>query len=95
MAACYTIFLYHEYGLTNGHCTAGLVSAGNDVERPRQVNKKLLLRDGGLTGIRDGVCVFLGIGWLVGWFGFNVPLRQYFSLCRAVSQREEERGEKR
>ena len=31
------------------------------------------------------------IGWLV---GFNGPLRQYFSLYRAVSQREEERGEK-
>ena len=26
-------------------------------------------------------------GWLVG-FGFNGPLRQYFSLYRAVSQRE-------
>ena len=28
--------------------------------------------------------------WLVGWFGFNGPLRQYFSLYRAVSQREGE-----
>ena len=25
------------------------------------------------------------IGWLVGCFGFNGPLRQYFSLYRAVS----------
>ena len=33
------------------------------------------------------------IGWLVGWFGFNGPLRQYFSLYRAVSQREGERRE--
>ena len=35
--------------------------------------------------------------WLVGWlvvFGFNGPLRQYFSLYRAVSQREGDRGEK-
>ena len=32
--------------------------------------------------------------WLVGCFGFNDPLRQYFSLYRAVSQREGERGEK-
>ena len=32
--------------------------------------------------------------WLVGCFGFNGPLRQYFSLYRAVSQREGERGEK-
>ena len=33
--------------------------------------------------------------WLVGCFGFNGPLRQYFSLYRTVSQREGERGEKR
>ena len=33
-------------------------------------------------------------GWLVGCFGFNGPLRQYFSLYQAVSQREGERGEK-
>ena len=33
------------------------------------------------------------ICWLVG-FGFNGPLRQYFSLYRAVSQREGERGKK-
>ena len=33
-------------------------------------------------------------GWLVGCFGLNGPLRQYFSLYRAVSQREEERKEK-
>ena len=31
------------------------------------------------------------LGWLVGCFGFNGPLRQYFSLYRAVSQREGER----
>ena len=30
------------------------------------------------------------IDWLVGCFGFNGPLRQYFSLYRAVSQREGE-----
>ena len=33
--------------------------------------------------------------WLVGCFGFNGPLRQYFSLYRAVSQREGDREEKR
>ena len=32
-------------------------------------------------------------GWLVGCFGLNDPLRQYFSLYRAVSQREGERRE--
>ena len=31
---------------------------------------------------------------LVGSFGFNGPLRQYFSLYRAVSEREGERGKK-
>ena len=35
------------------------------------------------------------ICWLVGCFGFNGPLRQYFSLYRAVSQRDGKRGEKR
>ena len=34
------------------------------------------------------------MGWLVGCFWFNGPLRQYFSLYRAVSQREGERGGK-
>ena len=33
------------------------------------------------------------VGWLVG-FGFNGPLRQFFSLYRAVSKREGERGKK-
>ena len=33
------------------------------------------------------------VGWSVG-FGLNGPLRQYFSLYRAVSQREGERNEK-
>ena len=32
--------------------------------------------------------------WLVGCFEFTGPLRQYFSLYRAVSQREGERGER-
>ena len=34
------------------------------------------------------------VGWLISCFGFNGPLRQYFSLYRAASQREGERGEK-
>ena len=32
---------------------------------------------------------FPHFGWLVGCLGFNGPLRQYFSLYRAVSQRDE------
>ena len=35
------------------------------------------------------------VGLLVGCFGFNGPLRQYFSLYRAVSQRGGEKGAKR
>ena len=34
------------------------------------------------------------VNWLVGCFGLNGPLRQYFSLYRAVSHREGERNEK-
>ena len=34
-----------------------------------------------------------GVGWLVGCFRFNGPLRQYISLYRGVSQKEEERKE--
>ena len=30
----------------------------------------------------------LDYSWLVGCFGLNGPLRQYFSLYRALSQRE-------
>ena len=37
---------------------------------------------------------FLPLFGLVGCFGFNGPLRQYFSLYRAVSEREGERRER-
>ena len=40
------------------------------------------------------LAVGAGGSCLVGCFGLNGPLRQYFSLCRAVSQREGDRGEK-
>ena len=39
-------------------------------------------------------CTCSRCGWFVGCFGFNGPLRQYFSLYRAVSQREGEREER-
>ena len=48
------------------------------------------LTSGRLRLVPEGV-----VGWLVGCLGFNGPLRQYFSLYRAVSQREGERKEKR
>ena len=37
----------------------------------------------------------IGKNWLVGCFGLNDPLRQYFSLYRAVSQREREKEKRR
>ena len=45
--------------------------------------------------VADGKnCLESVVGWLVGCFGLNGPLRQYFSLYRAVSQREGDRGER-
>ena len=48
-----------------------------------------------LQCIRHTIVRITKNGWLVGCFGFNGSLEQYFSLCRAVSQREREREEKR
>ena len=42
----------------------------------------------------DGWMDSLFVGWLVGCLRLNGPLRQYFSLYRAVLQREEERKER-
>ena len=53
---------------------------GYDVETRRKV-----------VSSRLGFALRRLVGWLVD-FGFNGPLRQYFSLYRAVSQREGERG---
>ena len=52
----------------------------------------LAIRNGG-DDCWEGVGGEVG-EWLVGCFGLNGPLRQYFSLYRAVSQREGEREEK-
>ena len=38
---------------------------------------------------------YVDVGWLVGCIGFNGPLKQYFSLYRAVFQREGERVERK
>ena len=51
-------------------------------------------------GCRFGLLLFSVLfarynNWLVGCFGLNGPLRQYFSVYGAVSQRERERKEKR
>ena len=63
-----------------------------------QVNSvNLYLPPEWLWSVKNSVINFvhsLVVGWFV-VFGFNGPLRQYFSLYRAVSQREGERGETR
>ena len=64
-------------------------SAANLVQQIHIVNSFLKL-----LSSPYGPLVFSSVDWLVGCFGFNGPLRQYFSLYRAVSQREGERGEK-
>ena len=59
----------------------------------RNPNLKKIFFLGGGGGKLEYVILFLQ-GWLVGCFRFNGPLRQYFSLYRAVSRREGERKEK-
>ena len=49
--------------------------------------KQKIIAKSSLTLTRDGMAgEGGGEGWLVGCFGFNGRLRQYFSLYRAVSQ---------
>ena len=57
-----------------------------------RTRQKRIVKPGEPQGVNNTTEI-LDFGWLVG-FGFNGPLRQYFSLYRAVSQREGERGEK-
>ena len=45
-------------------------------------------------GRMDGLLVYWLVGWLIGCLRLYGPLRQYFSLYRAVSQREGERKER-
>ena len=47
-----------------------------------------------MTLSSDNPCLNMIGCWLVGCFGLNGPLRQYFSLYRAASQREGERNKK-
>ena len=46
---------------------------------------------GDSTRLHTAELQWLEHGWLLGCFGLNGPLRQYYSLNRAVSQREGER----
>ena len=47
-----------------------------------------------MTFLQEKRIIHRWSGQFVGWlFGFNSPLRQYFSLYRVVSQKEGERRE--
>ena len=60
-----------------------------------QSKRKCFTEKGSWQGIHRGQSSPFGKkDWLVGCFGFNGPLRQYFSLYRAVSQKDGEREEK-
>ena len=60
-------------------------NAGNSVVPPLSVYPRVVIpRSASKSDVRFYLC------WLVGCFGFK-----YFSLYRAVSQREGDRGEKR
>ena len=54
----------------------------------------LILAESDVTDIGQVVLADISFGVLVGCFVFNGPLRQYFSVYRAVFQRERERREK-
>ena len=73
----------------------GRVPQNSLVEAHQRIFCSRLTRLAKSTMIFSKVCILGEIGWLVGCFGLSGPLRQYFSLYRAVSQRDGERGEKR
>ena len=54
----------------------------------------MLGRHANLEYNRTKASILADVGVVVGCFGLNGPLRQYFSLYRAVSQREGEGKEK-
>ena len=65
------------------------------ISRNSIVNENALNSEHSLMHYKEPPSNYLFHGWLVGCFGFNGPLRQYFSLYRAVSQREGEIGEEK
>ena len=76
-----------------------MTNSANGFQREIKVNGQIL---GSVTSFKylgavvsdDGFNPEVLSSWLVGCFGFKGPLRQYFSLYRAVSQREGERRER-
>ena len=63
------------------------------VDSPHAKARGLSLRTGAQTMLY--LSPVQKYSWSVGCFGLNGTLRQYFSLIRAVSQRERERGRKK
>ena len=68
-----------------------MTNSANGIQREIKVKGQKL---GTVTSFKYLGAVVSDDDWLVGCFGFNGPLRQYFSLYRAVSQREGEIEEK-
>ena len=84
--------------LCQNYRTISLISHSSKVmlkvilNRPKPQAEDIIVEE--QAGFRAGRSTTEHVGWLVGCFGLNGPLRQYFSLYRAVSQREGERKEK-
>ena len=96
------------YNLHHGWCMGRLFTVSTRHSsscREGKINFKAFLQEQQLHSKRETWVILRSFGysslssdpdmiWLVGCFGLNGPLRQYFSLYRAVSQREGERKEK-
>ena len=71
-----------------------IVSSFSAVEyAPLHYRKLEKAKINALKNLKQLILIQTWVGWLVGCFGLNGPLRQYFSLYRAVSQREGEKKE--
>ena len=82
----YTIFQYEneKHPKLSQNCSYGIFSKGLKKEFERAV-----VNESSVFEPLNFYC-----SWLVGCFGLNGPLRQYFRLYWAVSQREGKRREK-
>ena len=79
-----------DFNTRNKVLTAKLLSQGYRYQKIRKAFSKFYRRHFDIVSKYN-----VGLkSWLVGCFGFNDPLRQYFSLYRVVSQREGERRER-
>ena len=85
-------YVYNDYTTRTPGCVTAMVK---DIGRESLQDCLLYKMQHGLVDVDTSSYLRQGESWLVGCFGFNGPLRQYFSLYRAVSQKEGEREEQR